>query len=115
MEIPEIKIENNEVVLEDLEIPLKINGEVQMIKMRKLPSGERNQIRKKYTKTSYKGREPTTEIDEVGYQEETLSKAIVNAPFDSSVEGLRKISGEVLDYLFIQYVEGAEPSEKKND
>jgi len=113
--IPELKIENNQVVLPEIDVPLKINGEIQTIKMRKISAGLRNQIKKKYTKTSYKGGEPTVDIDEGGYQEDVLSKAIIEAPFDYSIAGIRNLTGEVIDYLFLKYVEEAEPSEKKNE
>jgi hypothetical protein len=113
--IPEINIsENKEIILSEIGVPLRINGELINIRMRKLSSGERNAIRKKYTKTSYKNREPIIEVDEVGYMEETLSLAIIEAPFDKSKEGIRKLSGEVADYLFDKYVNESEITEKKN-
>jgi hypothetical protein len=112
--IPEMRMEGNKVVLTEIVIPIKINGELKEVKMRKLPSGIRNQIKKKYAKTSHNGREPTIDIDEGGYQEETLHKAIIEAPFDTSLDAIKELPSEITDYLFLEYVEMAEPSEKKN-
>jgi hypothetical protein len=113
-QIPSVTIENNQVVLSELDVPLNVNGTVINVKMRRLPAGVRNQIKKKYTKTSMRGKEPVIDIDDGGYSEEVVHKAIVEAPFDYSLEGIRKLPSEVLDYLFSRYVDLAEPTEKKN-
>jgi len=113
--IPELQIDaKNRIVEQTKKIPLTINGEEVFITIRKLDTGTRNKIRSECTKTTILGGQPQIKVDETEIQEKILSKAIVEAPFDTTVAGIKIIPCEVSDYLFNEYNEFAEPTEKKN-
>lgn len=116
MEIPEIKIEQGEVVFEILEVPLKVNGAEVIIKMRKITSGKRRAIIKKYVKTGIKGQETTGDIiDPLGIQLAILSALIIEAPFPSTEKDLEKLPEEVTDYLYNAYEELTKKKPKLED
>ena len=113
--IPDLQIDaKNRIIDQTKEIPLKINGEEVMIKICKLNTGTRNRIKSECTKTTILGGQPQIKIDESEIQEKILAKAIIEAPFETGVEDIKKLPAEVTDYLFDAYNEFAEPSEKKN-
>ena len=115
MEIPNLQIDaKNRIVEQTKKIPLMINGEEVFVTIRKLDTGTRNRIRSECTKTTILGGQPQIKVDETEIQEKILSKAIVEAPFDTTVNGIKLIPCEVSDYLFNEYNEFAEPTEKKN-
>ena len=104
----------NQIVEQTKDIPLMINSEEEMITIRKLNTGIRNRIKSECTKTTILGGQPQIKIDESEIQEKILSEAIIKAPFQTSVVELKKLPADVTDYLFDEYNEFAEPSEKKN-
>lgn len=113
--IPDLQIDaKNRIIEQTKEIPLLINGKDEMITIRKLNTGIRNKIKSECTKTTILGGQPQVKIDESEIQEKILSKAIVKAPFETGIEDIKKLPAEVTDYLFDEYNEFAEPSEKKN-
>jgi len=113
--IPNLQIDaKNRIVEQTKKIPLMINGEEVFVTIRKLDTGTRNRIRSECTKTTILGGQPQIKVDETEIQEKILSKAIVEAPFDTTVNGIKLIPCEVSDYLFNEYNEFAEPTEKKN-
>ena len=113
--IPDLQIDaKNRIIEQTKEIPLAINGKEEMVTIRKLNTGTRNKIKSECTKTTILGGQPQIKIDESEIQEKILSKAIVTAPFETGVEDIKKLPAEVTDYLFDEYNDFAEPSEKKN-
>lgn len=115
MELPNLQIDaKNRIIEQTKKIPLLINDKEVFIKIRKLTTGIRNQIRSECTKTTILGGQPQIKVDEVEIQEKILSKAIIEAPFDFTVKGIKELPCEVTDYLFDQYNEFAEPTVKKN-
>ena len=104
----------NQIVEQTKEIPLMINGETEMVVIRKLNTGIRNRIKSECAKTTILGGQPQVKINEIEIQEKILSEAIIKAPFLTSVVELKKLPADVTDYLFDEYNEFAEPSEKKN-
>lgn len=113
--VPDLKIDaKNRIIEETKDIPIKINGEMSSVKIRKLDTGTRNQIRHDCTKTTVIGGAPQVKVDELEIQEKILSKAIISAPFDTTVEAIKKLPAEVTDYLFDEYSQFAEPNPKKN-
>jgi len=108
----------NQIVEQTKEIPLTIKRDdkevIEMITIRKLNTGIRNRIKSECTKTTILGGQPQIKIDESEIQEKILSEAIIKAPFETSVADLKKLPADVTDYLFDEYNEFAEPSEKKN-
>ena len=113
--IPDLQIDaKNRIIDETKEIPLKVNGKDLFVTITKLNTGTRNKIKSECTKTTILGGQPQIKIDETEIQEKILSKSIVKAPFETSVEDIKKLPAEVTDYLFNEYNEFAEPSEKKN-
>ena len=116
MEIPEMKIENGEVVFEILEVPLKVNGTEVIIKMKKITSGKRREIIKKYVKTGISGQQAKGEVtDPLGIQLAILAVLIVEAPFPSSEKDLEKLPEEVVDYLYSSYEELTKKKQKLED
>ncbi len=113
--IPNLGIDaKNRIIEQTKKIPLLINGKEVLITIRKLNTGVRNKIRSECTKTTILGGQPQVKVDEVEIQEKILSKAIVEAPFEIDVEGIKKLPFDVTDYIFTEYNEFAEPTEKKN-
>lgn len=113
--VPNLEIDaKNRIVEATKKIPLLINGKEVIITIRKLSTGVRNKIRSECAKTTVLGGQPQVKINEEEIQEKILSKAIVEAPFDITVEGIKKLPSEVSDYIFFEYSEFAEPSQKKN-
>jgi len=117
--IPNMEINaKNQIVEQTKEIPLMIKRDdkevEEMITIRKLNTGIRNRIKSECTKTTILGGQPQIKIDESEIQEKILSEAIIKAPFQTSVVELKKLPADVTDYLFDEYNEFAEPSEKKN-
>jgi len=113
--IPNLDIDaKNRIVEQTKKIPLLINGNEVLITIRKLSTGVRNKIRSECTKTTVMGGQPQVKIDETEIQEKILSQAIVEAPFDTTIDGIKKLPVEVSDYVFEEYNKFAEPSQKKN-
>jgi len=115
MKVPELELNNREVVLPTREFPLIVNGQEVMITMQKLSTGSRNKIAKKYVKNNIIGQSVQTDVDETGFQAALLSECIINAPFDPTVDFILKLPEEITNYLFMQYQEWAENSDKKKD
>lgn len=113
--IPNLGIDaKNRIVEQTKDIPLLINSKEVLITIKKLSTGVRNKIRSECTKTSILGGQPQVKVDETEIQEKILSWAIIKAPFDTSVEGIKQLPCEVSDYLFEEYNQFAEPIQKKN-
>lgn len=113
--IPNLKIDaKNRIIEQTKKIPLLINGKEVLITIRKLSTGVRNKIRSECTKTTILAGQPQVKVDELEIQEKIVSKAIVEAPFETTVEDIKKLPCEVTDYIFDEYTNFAEPSEKKN-
>ena len=114
--IPNLGIDaKNRIIEQTKVIPLKVNGEIVDITLKKLDTGTRNKIRSECTKTTVLGGQPQVRVDDSEIQEKILSKAIVKAPFSTEVNDIKKLPSEVSDYLFEAYEEFAEPSDKKKD
>ena len=113
--IPDLEIDaKNRIIEQTKRIPLIVNKKEVLITIRKLSTGVRNRIRSECSKTTILGGQPQVKIDELEIQEKILAKAIVEAPFDVSVDGIKKLPCEVTDYIFGEYTEFAEPTVKKN-
>jgi hypothetical protein len=115
MEIPDLQIDaKNRIIEQTKKIPLKVNGQDAEVTIRKLDTGSRNKIRSECTKTTVLGGQPQVKVDELEIQEKILSKAIIDAPFDFTVEGIKRLPADVTDYIFEEYNNFAEPTLKKN-
>ena len=113
--IPNLGIDaKNRIIEQTKDIPLRVNDEEISIKIRKLTTGVRNKIKSECTKTTIVGGHPQIKVDDSEIQEKILAKAIVDAPFDFTVEGIKGLPAEVTDYIFNEYSKFAEPLEKKN-
>lgn len=114
MEIPNIKQNENGIVLETTSVPIKINGEDKEVKMKKISAGERREVSKRCVKTSLVGSQITGNIDPMEYQMALLSKVIVEAPFPVTIEFISSLPDEVVDYLFTEYNKIGDSSKKKD-
>jgi len=115
MGIPNLKIDaKNRIIEQTKKVLLKVNGNDVNITIRKLNTGIRNKIRSECTKTTILSGQPQIKVNELEIQEKILAKAIIEAPFDFTVEGIKKLPAEVTDYLFDEYSKFAEPTLKKN-
>lgn len=115
MTIPNLEIDaKNRFIEQTKKIPILINGEEKTILIRKLSTGTRNKIRNDCTKTTIIAGQPNVKIDELEIQEKILAQAIIDAPFEINIETIKLLPCEVADYIFNEYNEFAEPSQKKN-
>ncbi len=115
-QVPEIKIEENQVVLPTMKVPLILNGKEVLIEMRKSTSGQRRDIFKTHLQTSISGQQIKGEVyDLVGIQIAMLSKVIIDAPFDFTEKGLGKLPEEVVDYLYEEYEDWGKKKQKSGD
>lgn len=113
--IPELGIDaKNRIIEETKKVPLVVNKKEIFIVIRKLSTGVRNKIKSESTKITVLGGQTQVKVDQSDLQEKILSKAIVEAPFETDVDGIKSLPCEVTDYLFEEYTEFAEPTEKKN-
>lgn len=113
--IPDLQIDaKNRFIEQTKKVPLLVNGVETQITIRKLNTGVRNKIRSECTKTNIVGGQPQIKIEELEIQEKILAQAIAEAPFEINIETIKKLPCEVTDYLFEEYTEFAEPSQKKN-
>ena len=113
--IPNLGIDaKNRIIEQTKQIPLLVNAQEVFITIRKLSTGMRNKIRSECTKTTVLGGQPQVKIDELEIQEKILAQAIIEAPFEISVDMIKKLPCEVTDYIFEEYSKFAEPTLKKN-
>lgn len=103
----------NRIIEQTKKVPLKVNGSDVFITIRKLSTGVRNKIRSECTKTTILGGQPQIKVDESEIQEKILSKAIIEAPFQTTIEDIKQLPFEVTDYLFDEYIIFAEPTSEK--
>ena len=116
MEIPNLKLNEKQKVLDQKkEVPLMINGKQTIILLKKLSTGERNKIRSECTQTKVVGGQPSIIVNDTDIQEKILTVSITQAPFDTTLNGIKELPAEVSDYLFEAYNEFAEPTDKKKD
>jgi len=115
-QIPDLKLdEQQRIAIQSIDVPLKINGKDAVVVIKKLSTGVRNKISSECTQTKILGGQPSITVNESEIQEKILSACIVSAPFDISLKGIKDLPAEVSDYLFEEYREFAEPSDKKKD
>ena len=115
-EIPEIKIEENQVVLPTINIPITVNGKESLVKMRKISGGKRRDVFKKHLRTSIKGQQINGEVsDIVGIQISILSEVIIDAPFDFTEKGLSHLPENVVDYLYNEYDDWGKKKQRLKD
>ena len=115
-QVPNLKLnEKNEVIDETKDVPITINGTRAFVSIRKLSTGARNKIKAECTQTKILGGQPQITVNDQEVQEKILSACIIKAPFDASVNGIKKLPAQVSDYLFEEYQEFAEPTVKKKE
>lgn len=115
-QVPTLKLnEKNEIIDETVDIPLTINGSPAFVSIKKLTTGSRNKIKAECTQTKILGGQPQVTVNDQELQEKILSAAIIKAPFEATVNGIKKLPAEISDYLFAEYQEFAEPTDKKKE
>ena len=114
--VPDLKLdEHQKVLIQTKEIPLKVSGKDAVVVIRKLSTGVRNKIRSNCTQTKIVGGQPNIIVNDTEVQEQILFACIFKAPFDASINGIKELPAEVTDYIFDEYNNFAEPTEKKNE
>jgi len=113
MEVPKIKIVENEIVVDTKLVPLIVNDEEVQITLQKVTAGQRREIVKKASTTKIVGSQVQGNVDSMGYQIALLSKAIIEAPFKTDEDSIGKLPTEILDYLFEEYEEWAQVKKKQ--
>ncbi len=112
--IPNLEMDAKDRIIEQTkDIPLQVNGKEVLVVVRKLSTGVRNKIKSECTKTTIVAGQPVVKVDDSEIQEKILSKAIIKAPFEITVDVIKSLPSEVSDYLSAEYNEFAEPTEKK--
>ncbi len=115
-QVPDLKLdEQQKIVVQSTQVPLLINGENRFVEIKKLSTGVRNKISSECTQTKVIGGQPSVTVNDTEIQEKILSACIVKAPFDSTKNGIKELPAEVSDYLFDEYNNFAEPTDKKKD
>ena len=115
-QVPNLKLdEQKRISIQTKNIPLLINGKNAKVVIRKLSAGVRNKIRSECTQTKIIGGQPNITVNDSEIQEKILAACIVDAPFGKTVNDIKELPAEVSDYLFDEYNEFAEPSDKKKD
>ena len=115
-QIPELKLDDQQKVsIQTIDIPLKINGKDAVVTIKKLSTGVRNKIRSECTDTKIIAGQPSIRVNDAEIQEKILHACIHKAPFDTSLVNIKELPAEISDYLFNEYNEFAEPSDKKKD
>ncbi len=115
--IPNLEMDaKNRLIVQKKKIPLMVNGKDGFVVIKKLDTGTRNKIRSECTKTTILAGQPQVKVDESEIQEKILEKAIIETSFEFeiTVASIKKLPCEVTDYLFAEYSEFAEPTQKKN-
>jgi len=118
--IPEVKFsgenyEAEKILLPTKEIPLVINGKEVKITLQKISAGVRRDVTKKHFQGNIVGQQIKGTMDALSFQISLLAKIIIKAPFDVTEGMLSKFPEEVIDYLYNQYQEWAQPDSKKKD
>lgn len=103
--IPDIQYNENKVVLPVKEVPIKVNGQDEVVKIQKLSSGKRRDIMKRFVSTQFKGQSLSGNVEAMGMQLAILAEAILEAPFPTKESDLEKLPDEVVDYLYSEYSE----------
>lgn len=115
IKVPNLQIDaKNRIIVETKKIPLMVNDKEIFVTIKKLNTGERNKIRAECTKVKMMGGVPQVSVNETEIQEKILFRAITDAPFETSIEDIKKLPSDITDYLFNEYNQFAEPTEKKN-
>jgi len=115
-QVPDLKLdEQQRISIQTIDVPLLINGKDAVVTMKKLSTGVRNKIRSECTQTKIIGGQPSITVNDAEIQEKILFACIVKAPFEKILSVIKELPADVGDYLFGEYNEFAEPSEKKKD
>jgi len=115
-QVPDLKLdEQKRVSIQTKEIPLTINGTDAVVTIKKLSTGVRNKIRSECTETKFIAGQPNIKVNDAEIQEKILHACVHKAPFSTSLNDIKDLPAEVSDYLFNEYNEFAEPSDKKKD
>lgn len=115
-QVPDLKLdEQQRVAKQSIEVPLKINGKDATVEIKKLSTGVRNKISSDCSTTKIIAGQPSITVNEEEVQEKILTACIVKAPFDHTLQGIKDLPSDVSDYLFEEYRNFAEPTDKKKD
>lgn len=115
-DMPDLKLDGNkDIVIQTKEIPLKVNGEESKVVIKKLSTGERNKIQGECTQTKIIAGQPSVTVNATDVQEKILFACIVEAPFEKTLSKIKELPIDVADYLYSEYVEFADPTDKKKE
>jgi hypothetical protein len=89
-------------VAKTVEVPIKYNDNDEVVVVKKLSWGERNQvIEETIGKVRILGGEiPQMEIDQTRWRNSLFLKSVVKAPFDISIATLNDLDTDVADPIF---------------
>lgn len=113
--IPEVTITEKGFQEETRSIPIKVNGKEEEIVLRKITAGTRGKIRNECTKIRHLGGQTQVDVNDAELEIKTVHAAIVSAPFPHTIEEVKKMPAEVLDYIILEYAEFAGVSDKKKE
>jgi len=113
--IPKVVFSEDCVVKPTIKVPLDFNGNIVEITMEQLSAGKRRSVANKHLKTSLVGSQMQGSMDSMGFQIGVLSNVIIDAPFPTDEKTLGDFPGSVLDYLYAEYNQAFESSDKKKD
>lgn len=94
-------------------IEIDWKGEKKNIKMKRLSFGEMNDVREKAAEIKVLNNQPTVRISHKILMEQSLLKAIVDAPFTVDLVNIQNLENEVGTRLYEEFVEFNQLDEKK--
>ncbi|MBT7402273.1 hypothetical protein HN777_00605 [Candidatus Woesearchaeota archaeon] len=113
--IPQLKIEDGKVVEDTISVDIVVNDNTEHVVMKKLSSGEAGKIRSAHVKTRYLAGQPSMNVDESALKDGLLQAAIVSAPFEHDLEGIKNLPDDVNTYLFTAWSNFSNPTPAKKD
>jgi len=96
------------------EIEIEWNGKKAIVRMKRLTFGELNQIQDLSADIKFFNGQPQVSLKQSVMREQSLLKAIVEAPFPISLEEIRKLDYAIGNLLFEEFSTLNSQEEKKN-
>jgi len=95
-------------------VEIDYEGKPEKFAMLKLNFGEDLSIRNKYTKVKVVGGQPDIKIDQEGLTLENIKTALVEAPFEITIDNIQNLEKDVAEEILELFNELNNPTKKKD-
>lgn len=109
---PAKHVPNFSTTVETKDVPLNVDGQEKIVKMRKITAGERRDLVKKSSSIKMVGTQTSGTVDMVEYQIGMLLSVLVEAPFTIDRKTIEDLPSEIVEYLYNEYADFAESKKK---